>query len=126
MAVPILGTDSSRWHNFNQKKTNQRDRYELGCIDCRRGQNWPHGGRGVGNTAEYSVTIADTNEANLAEVAKLGLKTALVDVTKEDELVAALKDKQAVLSAAPYFLTPAIASGAKKSRHPLFRPHRRC
>lgn len=68
---------------------------------------------------EYSVTIADTNEANLAEVAKLGLKTALVDVTKEDELVAALKDKQAVLSAAPYFLTPAIASGAKKKPAPI-------
>lgn len=64
---------------------------------------------------EYSVTVADTNEAALAEVAKLGLKTAKVDVTNEDELVAALKDKNAVLSAAPYFLTPAIATGAKKA-----------
>ncbi len=52
----------------------------------------------------------------LAEVAALGIATQKVDVGNEAELLAALDGKNAVLSAAPYFLTPAIATAAKKKR----------
>ena len=76
-------------------------------------------GRMVGvvlsEAAEFDVTIADANQSMLDQVSALGLKTIKVDVSNETEMFAALDGKNAVLSAAPYFLTPAIASAAKKA-----------
>jgi saccharopine dehydrogenase-like NADP-dependent oxidoreductase len=76
-------------------------------------------GRMVGvilnQASEFTVTIADAKEDSLAQVTELGLNTVKVDVSNEAELLKALEGKNAVLSAAPYFLTPAIASAAKKA-----------
>jgi len=72
------------------------------------------------NAAEYNVTIADANQEMLDEVAALGIATIKVDVGDEAQLLKALDGKNAVLSATPYFLTPAIASAAKKARAHYF------
>ncbi|MFT6657235.1 saccharopine dehydrogenase family protein [Maritalea sp.] len=64
---------------------------------------------------EFNVTIADADDKMLEQVAALGIATKKVDVGNEAELLAALAGKNAVLSAAPYFLTPAIATAAKKA-----------
>ena len=64
-------------------------------------------------TGEYSVTIADHAEKSLEKIVeRAGLSKLKLDATSESEMAAALKDKFAVLSAAPYSITPSIAKAA--------------
>eukprot|EP00873_Tetraselmis_striata_P045375 jgi/Tetstr1/465639/TSEL_010285.t1 len=69
----------------------------------------------LADTGDYVVTIADRDAAALANAARPGVATEVVDVADEDALVAALSDKKAVLSAAPFFLTETIARAAKRA-----------
>ncbi len=69
----------------------------------------------LASTGEYHVTIADRDETALAAARRPGIATEHVDVADEDALVAALRDKKAVLSAAPFFLTGTIARAAKRA-----------
>jgi saccharopine dehydrogenase-like NADP-dependent oxidoreductase len=65
------------------------------------------------STGDYQVTIADQSERALAAVPKRpNLDTLLMSVTDRAELVAAMRGRYAVISAAPYSVTAAIAAAA--------------
>lgn len=66
-------------------------------------------------SAHYSVTVIDRDAAGLTPLADDGVKTAQVDVTDAAALAGALKGHDAVISAAPFFLTPQIAGAAKSA-----------
>src|SRR6185503_10068260 len=63
-------------------------------------------------TGEYTVTVADRSPGALAKLEAQGVKTLGLDVTDSFALEAAMKGRFAVLSAAPYRLTAAIAGAA--------------
>ncbi len=64
-------------------------------------------------SGDYSVSVFDTDTARLSELALLGAKPQPLDVADEAALTAQLKGMRAVLSAAPFHLTPVIARAAK-------------
>ena len=61
----------------------------------------------------YNVTVADRDLAGLARLQKAGIQVEQVDVTDAAALTEHLKGSDAVISAAPFFLTPQIATAAK-------------
>jgi len=61
----------------------------------------------------YRVTVADHDLKALSDAAKLGLTTKQIDATDADGLAQGLTGFDAVISAAPFFLTPNIAKAAK-------------
>lgn len=61
----------------------------------------------------YSVTVADRDLAALASVRAMDVATQQIDASDPDGLAAALTGFDAVISAAPFFLTPKIAAAAK-------------
>lgn len=61
----------------------------------------------------YSVTVVDSAIARLSPLQKAGVKVAQADASDEAGLRRALAGADAVISAAPFFLTPVIASAAK-------------
>lgn len=63
----------------------------------------------------YSVTVADRDLAALGAVRDMGVPTKQIDADDPDGLAAALTGFDAVISAAPFFLTPTIASAAKEA-----------
>ena len=62
----------------------------------------------------YTVTVADHDLKALGEIARMGISTKQIDAADTDNLTAALHGFDAVVSAAPFFLTPAIAAAAKE------------
>src|ERR1700733_13195917 len=66
----------------------------------------------LGKTGEYTVTVADRSEGALAKLKAQGVKTLPLDVSDSAALAAAMKGRFAVMSAAPYRLTAAIAGAA--------------
>ncbi|WP_428696451.1 saccharopine dehydrogenase NADP-binding domain-containing protein [Stappia sp.] len=69
----------------------------------------------LASTGDYHVTIADRDETALAAARRPGVATERVDLADEEALVAVLRGKKAVLSAAPFFLTGTIARAAKRA-----------
>lgn len=65
------------------------------------------------NSAHYDVTLADRDLAQLGAAQELGLTVKQVDADDPARLAAGLRGFDAVISAAPFFLTPAIATAAK-------------
>jgi saccharopine dehydrogenase-like NADP-dependent oxidoreductase len=63
----------------------------------------------------YSVTVADHDLSALGAVNKLGVATKQIDAKDEAGLAAGLTGYDAVISAAPFFLTPSIAKAAKEA-----------
>ncbi|WP_425044296.1 saccharopine dehydrogenase family protein [Primorskyibacter sp. S87] len=63
----------------------------------------------------YSVTVADHDLAALGVINRMGIATKQIDARDDAGLAKALEEFDAVLSAAPFFLTPAIATAAKKA-----------
>nr|WP_302477846.1 saccharopine dehydrogenase NADP-binding domain-containing protein [Ruegeria arenilitoris] len=63
-------------------------------------------------SANYSVTIADHDLAALSALNKMGVSTRQIDASDDDNLIRGLQGFDAVISAAPFFLTPAIAKAA--------------
>ncbi|PVA10316.1 saccharopine dehydrogenase [Pelagivirga sediminicola] len=61
----------------------------------------------------YEVTVIDRDAAGLKKLADSGIKVAQADVGDDGVLADALKGHDAVISAAPFFLTPQIAAAAK-------------
>ena len=61
----------------------------------------------------YSVTLADADLANLTKAQKAGYNVQQVDASDQAALARALAGFDAVVSAAPFFLTPTIAAAAK-------------
>lgn len=70
----------------------------------------------LAHSGDYQVTVADRSAEQLAAIeAHKAVTTAVVDIADASALVALLKGKFAVLSAAPYHLTVAIAEAAAKA-----------
>lgn len=63
----------------------------------------------------YSVTVADRDLAALGAIRDMGVPTKQIDADDPDGLAAALTGFDAVISAAPFFLTPKIATAAKEA-----------
>ena len=61
----------------------------------------------------YRVTVADHDLKALGEISRLGVSTKQIDAKDEAGMTAALTGFDAIVSAAPFFLTPAIAAAAK-------------
>ncbi|MCV2890786.1 saccharopine dehydrogenase family protein [Ruegeria aquimaris] len=61
----------------------------------------------------YTVTVADHDLAALSVLNKMGVPTKQIDAKDEAGLAEGLKGFDAVISAAPFFLTPAIAKAAQ-------------
>jgi len=67
----------------------------------------------LAETGDYAVTVTDRDERQLAKVDKHpAISTAAVDIADRAALVAVLRGKFAVLSAAPFNLTGLIAEAA--------------
>ncbi len=67
-------------------------------------------------SGDYRVTVADRSEAQLAAIeAHPAITTAVVDIADAATLDALLKGRFAVLSAAPFHLTGAIAEAAART-----------
>ena len=83
--------------------------------------------RMLAETGDYQVTVADRSADQLAKLdAHAAVTTTVVDITDSAALDALLAEKFAVLSAAPFHLTGAIAESAARTAHPLSRPDRGC
>ncbi|MDA7966637.1 saccharopine dehydrogenase C-terminal domain-containing protein [Ruegeria sp.] len=65
------------------------------------------------SSTHYSVTVADHDLTALAAFKKLGIPTRQIDASDAGDLEKGLAGFDAVISAAPFFLTPAIAAAAK-------------
>ena len=67
----------------------------------------------LAQTGDYTVVVADRAEAQLTRIDKhAAISTLALDIADHTSLVAALRGKFAVLSAAPFNLTGAIAEAA--------------
>ncbi len=60
-------------------------------------------------TGDYTVTVVDVDPRRLGVLAALGARAVLADVSKPDTFIAEIKGVRAIVSAAPYFLTPVLA-----------------
>lgn len=70
----------------------------------------------LADTGDYKVVIADRSGEQLTKVERHpAISTATLDIADHASLVAALSDKFAVLSAAPFHLTGQIAEAALKA-----------
>ncbi len=67
----------------------------------------------LGATGDYALTVIDRDDARLALLRDAPVTTKHVDIAQPAALAAALNDQDMVLSASPYYLTPAIAGAAK-------------
>ncbi|TMV07090.1 saccharopine dehydrogenase family protein [Ruegeria sediminis] len=63
----------------------------------------------------YTVTVADHDLAALAVLNRMGVATKQIDAKDEASLADGLQGFDAVISAAPFFLTPAIAKAARQA-----------
>jgi saccharopine dehydrogenase-like NADP-dependent oxidoreductase len=70
----------------------------------------------LGHTGDYALTVADRDPARIALVEKLGapnVTTRVLDISEPASLANLLRGQDAVLSAAPYSITPVIAEAAR-------------
>jgi saccharopine dehydrogenase-like NADP-dependent oxidoreductase len=68
-------------------------------------------------SGDYQVTVADRSEIQLQKLPRrANLKTLILDVAQADALDLAIKNRFAVLSAAPYSVTGSIVSAARKAK----------
>lgn len=67
------------------------------------------------SSSNYSVTVADRDLAALSVLNRQGVSTRQIDVSDETQLAEGLNGFDAVISAAPFFLTPRIAKAAKSA-----------
>ena len=64
-------------------------------------------------TGDYELTIVEQDGAKLRAFAEQGLRTVACEVAEAQQLAPVLAGHDAVVSACPYFLTPAVAQAAK-------------
>jgi saccharopine dehydrogenase-like NADP-dependent oxidoreductase len=67
----------------------------------------------LGPTGDYELTIVEQDAARLRAFAEQGLRTVACEVAEAPELAPVLAGHDAVISACPYYLTPAVAQAAK-------------
>ena len=63
-------------------------------------------------SGDYELTVADQDPARLVPIAELGVKTTRADFGDARALAALIGGNAMVISACPYYLTPAIAQAA--------------
>src|SRR5438552_13087685 len=63
-------------------------------------------------SGDYELTVADQDPARLVPIAALGVKTTRADFGDARALAALIGGNAMVISACPYYLTPAIAQAA--------------
>jgi saccharopine dehydrogenase-like NADP-dependent oxidoreductase len=67
----------------------------------------------LSSSGDYKVRVADSDAEALRRLnAKLGVETQVLDATCENELAAAMKGQQAVISALTFSLNPGVARAA--------------
>jgi saccharopine dehydrogenase-like NADP-dependent oxidoreductase len=72
----------------------------------------------LGGSGDYAITVADKDPDRIALVEKLqapNVTARVLDIADPASLSALLKGQDAVLSAAPYYLTPVIAEAARST-----------
>jgi len=70
----------------------------------------------LGETGDYKVTVADFSSDNLKKIkSRKNVETLVLDFSDQDQLKAAMADKYAVMSAAPFFMNAGIAKAAGKA-----------
>jgi len=69
----------------------------------------------LAESPNYSVTVADRDLEALKAIDMPDVAITQMDAGDADAVAAALKGFDAVISAAPFFLTPTIAAGAKRA-----------
>ena len=65
-------------------------------------------------SGDYDVLVLDQSEARLRMFAKLGIATLPLDASHLESLPAALKGRDVVINAAPYYITSALALAAQQ------------
>ncbi|WP_370456813.1 saccharopine dehydrogenase family protein [Ruegeria sp. THAF57] len=65
------------------------------------------------SSSNYSITVADRDLSALSVLNRQGIATRQIDVSDAAQLAKALTGFDAIISAAPFFLTPQIAKAAK-------------
>lgn len=69
----------------------------------------------LAQSANYNVTVADQNLEALKAIDQPNVAITQIDAADADAVANTLKGFDAVISAAPFFLTPTIAEGAKRA-----------
>ena len=64
-----------------------------------------------------NVSVADHDLKSLSEIAKLGISTKQIDASDAGKLAENLNGFDAVISAAPFFLTPKSLKRQKQQAH---------
>lgn len=65
-------------------------------------------------SGDYDVLVLDQSEARLQMFAKLGISTLSLDASQPESLPAALKGCDAVINAAPFYITSGVALAAQR------------
>jgi saccharopine dehydrogenase-like NADP-dependent oxidoreductase len=66
-------------------------------------------------TGDYALTVADQDAARLRPIAALGVKTVHAQFDDAEALVGLIRGNAMVVSALPFYLTPAVAAAAVKA-----------
>jgi saccharopine dehydrogenase-like NADP-dependent oxidoreductase len=66
-------------------------------------------------TGDYALTVADQELARLGPIAALGVKTVQAQFDDAEALVGLIRGNAMVVSALPFYLTPAVAGAAVKA-----------
>lgn len=74
----------------------------------------------LSNSQNYSVTVGDNDESALTKIKTVKINTKIIDCDDLLSLTQSLKNFDAVISAAPFFLTPVIAQAAADSNTHYF------
>jgi len=67
----------------------------------------------LARTGHYEVVVVDRDDAALRMLAEAGHRTAMLDLSDADTVATFLRGSDAIISAAPFFLTPTLATAAK-------------
>ena len=67
----------------------------------------------LGRTGDYQLRVVDSDAARLAPMKEAGAQVAVCDIRDEKALANQVAGQDVVISASPYYLTPAIAKAAR-------------
>ena len=68
----------------------------------------------LGRTGDYKLRVVDSDAARLAPMKDTGAQVAVCDIRDEKDLANQVAGQDVVISASPYYLTPAIAKAARE------------
>jgi len=71
-------------------------------------------------SGDFELTVADQDPARLEAIAALGIRTTQARFSDPQELVALIRGNAMVVSALPFYLTPAVADAAVTARAHYF------